>query len=405
MDNRVFFDVSTSKAYLSDILEQSLDHAVSSEPMEVNGVQIVLERVGESEIDPKGKQIDIRLPLKIDLKRSAGLFTVEGSGSINLHLRVDFDVSEKMRLKAKTDLVAHEWIEKPVLEIGALNIPIETLVNMVLKHHESIITAKIDQSIQQFSDLNALLQKGLNDARDKVKSLDLKGNTLSFDINSIALQQPQLNNGIVSLHGIISPDIAVNSKEITAKSASIPFSWLDEVPSGDTTIEVPMSVDYDFLEGEIKDRLQGMEVGGKFFELDMIDIRGDQGLTVKMQISEPIKAQVFVTGNPQYDASAGVLHLNNLDVKVNPANLIYKLTAPLVNRFVEGKMEDFFPLAINNQLSTLAAEKIPASIPLDNAQLSITQQGVEVSKLAFLEKELEVVVKVKNLKISSRFGS
>jgi len=164
MDNRVFFDISTSKAYLSDILEQSLDHAVSSEPMEVNGVQIVLKRVGASEIHPEGK----------------------GSGSINLHLRVGFDISQNMRLKAKTDLVAHEWIEKPVLEIGALNIPIETLVNLVLKHHESIITAKIDQSIRQFSDLNALLQKGLNDARDKVKSLDLKGNTLSFDINSIA---------------------------------------------------------------------------------------------------------------------------------------------------------------------------------------------------------------------------
>jgi len=219
MDNRVFFDISTSKAYLSDILEQSLDHAVSSEPMEVNGVQIVLKRVGASEIHPEGK-------------------------------------------------VAHEWIEKPVLEIGALNIPIETLVNLVLKHHESIITAKIDQSIRQFSDLNALLQKGLNDARDKVKSLDLKGNTLSFDINSIA-----------------------------------------------------MTIPYDFLEGEIKNRLQGMEVGGKYFDVDMIDIRGNQGLTVKMEISEPIRAQVFVTGVPHYDPSAGVLQLNNLDVKVNPANL------------------------------------------------------------------------------------
>jgi len=381
MDNRVFFDISTSKAYLSDILEQSLDHAVSSEPMEVNGVQIVLKRVGASEIHPEGKQIDIRLPLKIDLKRSAGLFTVEGSGSINLHLRVGFDISQNMRLKAKTDLVAHEWIEKPVLEIGALNIPIETLVNLVLKHHESIITAKIDQSIRQFSDLNALLQKGLNDARDKVKSLDLKGNTLSFDINSIALQPPQLNDGIVKLDGIISPDIAVNSKEITAKSATIPFAWLQNAPSGDSIIDIPMTIPYDFLEGEIKNRLQGMEVGGKYFDVDMIDIRGNQGLTVKMEISEPIRAQVFVTGVPHYDPSAGVLQLNNLDVKVNPANLIYKLTAPLVNRFVEGKMAEFFPLAINDQLSKLVTEKIPAAIPLDKAHLSISQEGVTTPRL------------------------
>jgi len=119
-----------------------------------------------------------------------------------------------------------------------------------------------------------------------------------------------------------------------------------------------------------------MEVGGKYFDVDMIDIRGNQGLTVKMEISEPIRAQVFVTGVPHYDPSAGVLQLNNLDVKVNPANL----------------------------LSKLVTEKIPAAIPLDKAHLSISQEGVTISKLSFLAQELEVTGSVKNLKISSRFG-
>ena len=214
MSNRVSFELSASNKFLSDLFEQVLDEAVSSEPLEVNSVEIILKRIGEAALRPKGKSIHIYLPLNIQLKRPAGLFTVEGSGSINLHIVVHYDIDSKLQLKAKSDLVSHEWVEKPILEIGALNIPVETLVNMVIKHHESIITAKIDASLKEVADLHTLLVKGVEKAHDSINGQDLKGNRFELQLDGVSLVEPVLNNGLVQLNGFLQPKIELNNRRI-----------------------------------------------------------------------------------------------------------------------------------------------------------------------------------------------
>lgn len=404
MQSSINFDITTTSEFLSNLLEDALDKAVSAEPLEVNGVEVLLTRVGKAEIKPNGKKIDIFLPLKIKLIREAGLFTVEGNGSINLHLAVNVEISNALKLKVKSELVSHEWMEKPVLEIGALNIPVETLVNLVLKHHESIITAKIDSSLQQFSDLNQLLQGGLADARKKLSELDLKGNRINLDVDELILSEPSITNGKVVISGIVRPDIAINDNAVV-QSSIVPFRWMTEEDQHlENIVLVPITFTYDFLEMELRNLLQGMEVGGKHFDVESIKISGGDELNIKMVIDEPIKAEVYIKGIPMYNGIEGQLVLNNIDVKVNPSNFIYKLTAPLVNRFVEGKMEDVFPLNVNKQLSELVAKNIPASINLEKAKIGIAQDGIQINELKFLEDKLSALAQINGLAVASVIG-
>lgn len=404
MESSIIFDITTTSEFLSNLLEEALDKAVSAEPMVVNGVEVLLTRIGEAEIRPEGKKVDIFLPLKIQLKREAGLFTVEGNGAIKLNLAVNVDITNSLKLKAKSELVAHEWIEKPILEIGALNIPIETLVNLVLKHHESIITAKIDNSLQQFSDLNQLLQGGLADARKKLGELDLKGNRINLDVDELILSEPQINDGKVNISGIVKPDISINDTAVV-QSSIVPFRWMtDEDKHTENKVLVPITFDYDFLENELRTVLQGMEVGGKHFDVRTINIRGGEELNIRMVIDEPIKAEVFIKGKPIYNEIEGQLILNDIDVKVNPSNFIYKLTAPLVNRFVESKMEDFFPLNVNSQLSELVSKNIPSSIKLEKAKIGIAQNGIQIQELRFLERKLSALAQINGLAVASVIG-
>jgi len=404
MESSILFNISTTSEFLSNLLEDALDKAVSSEPMEVNGVTVMLNRVGEAEIKPEGKRINIYLPLKIKLTREAGLFTVEGNGAINLHLAVDIEISNTLKLKAKSELVTHEWLEKPRLEIGALNIPIETLVNLVLNHHESIITAKIDNELLRFSDLNQVLQGGLKDARQKIGELDLKGNRINLDIDELLLSEPKFENGKINLSGIVRPDIAINDvAEI--RSSLVPFRWMtDEDKKLENKVLIPIIFDYDFLEKELRTVLQGMEVGGKHFDVRSIHIRGGEQLHIKMVIDDPIKAEVFIKGTPIYNEIEGELILNNIDVKVNPGNFIYKLTAPLVNRFVESKMEDFFPVSVNDQLSDLVSKNIPSSVDLEKATISISQKGIQINEMRFLERKLSALAQINGLEVGSVIG-
>lgn len=400
MSNRVSFELSASNKFLSDLFEEALDEAVSSEPMEVNSVEIILKRIGEAELRPDNKSIHVYLPLNIQLKRPAGLFTVEGSGSINLHLLVDYDISDSLQLKAKSDLVSHEWLEKPILEIGALNIPVETLVNMVIKHHESIITAKIDASLKKISDLNKLLVQGIDKAKESINSQDLKGNSFELNLENVSLTEPSLKEGIVSLHGFLKPNIGINSKKLT-DIREVSFDWIDEnVLKEDSTMQIDIELPYDLLKDELIDALQGMEVGGKNFDVRSVNIRGGKQLKINLDIDDPIKAQIFVEGAPIYNELEGVLIMEEIDVNVNPANFIYKLTAPLVNRFIENKMSDFFPLEVNQKLGEVVKSKIPNEVLIPNGKINVAQDAVRIDALEFLEDRIIGKASILNLSVA-----
>lgn len=400
MSNRISFELTASNKFLSDLFEEALDEAVSSEPMEVNSVEIILKRIGEAELRPDKKAIHIYLPLNIQLKRPAGLFTVEGSGSINLHLVVNYDIDSKMQLSAKSDLVSHEWLEKPILEIGALNIPVETLVNMVLKHHESIITAKIDASLKEFSDLNALLTKGLILAKKSINNQDLKGNEFELTLQNVSLVAPVVKDGKVKLNGFLKPNIGINTKR-HLDPERISFDWInEEVLREHATMQMDIELPYDLLVDELKEALQGMEVGGKNFDVRSIEISGGELLLINLEIDDPIKAQVFIKGIPIYNELEGVLIMKNIDVKVNPANFIYKLTAPLVNRFIENKMTDFFPLEVNQKLGVVVRSKIPSEITIPNGRINVTHEKVSIDALEFAKDRLIGMASISNLGVA-----
>jgi len=383
MSNRVSFELSASNQFLSDLFEEALDDAVSSEPMEVNSVEIILKRIGEAELKPDHKSIHIYLPLNIQLKRPAGLFTVEGSGSINLHLVVDFDIDPAMKLSAKTTLISHDWIEKPILEIGALNIPVETLVNMVLNHHESIITAKIDASLKQVSNLNMFLQRGLAKARHSINEQGLKGNKFELNLESISLVEPILEDKKVFIKGFMIPEIGINTRKQKTQE-SVGFNWIkEEALSVDSQMQVDIELPYDLLKDELKEALQGMEVGGKYFDVRSVEIKGGDNLNIALEIDDPIKAQIYIKGNPIYNEIEGQLIMKDIDVRVNPANFIYKLTAPLVNRFIEGKMSDFFPLEVNQKLGEVVRSKIPSEIDIPKGKVNVSHKELIIDSLGF----------------------
>ena len=400
MSNRVNFELSASNQFLSDLFESALDDAVSSEPMEVNSVEIMLKRIGEAELRPDHKSIHIYLPLNIHLKRPAGLFTVEGSGAINLHLVVDFDIDSNMKLKAKSDLLSHEWLEKPVLEIGALNIPVETLINMVLKHHESIITAKIDDSLKKVSDLNGLLSKGLDKARESINKQDLKGNKFEIELHELSLVEPIVKEKIVFVKGYLTPTVGINTKS-QAELQKTTFNWIEEsILSEDSAMQIDFELPYDLLKEELKETLQGMEVGGKYFDVRSIEISGGEKINIQLEIDDPIKAQVFINGTPIYNEIEGKIMIDDIDVKVNPANFIYKLTAPLVNKFIENKMDDFFPLEVNQKLSKVVRSKIPSEIEIPNGNINVTHKEIVIDALDFASDRIIGKASILNLAVA-----
>ena len=57
-------------------------------------------------------------------------------------------------------------------------------------------------------------------------------------------------------------------------------------------------------------------------------------MNLQLSLSSPLKAMVTVDGKPRYNEAESNLYLDKLDINMKASNLIYKLSAPLVNRFL-----------------------------------------------------------------------
>jgi len=80
--------------------------------------------------------------------------------------------------------------------------------------------------------------------------------------------------------------------------------------------------------------------------------------------------------------------MEDIDVKVNPANFIYKLTAPLVNRFIENKMSEFFPLEVNQKLGEVVRSKIPTQISIPSGEINVAHENLAIDSLDFAEDRI-----------------
>lgn len=70
---------------------------------------------------------------------------MEGEGSISVQLEIKCDIDQNFGLKTTTLLHAYQWEKSPILHVGQLNIPIETLSSCVLNYLKDSLTEKLDK--------------------------------------------------------------------------------------------------------------------------------------------------------------------------------------------------------------------------------------------------------------------
>ena len=399
MDKSVDFSVILGQKKLGELFENAIDDALSNEVFEVNSMALKMSRTGSADIIPKGKSLLVVLPYHIDIYRSAGLFSIEASAAIHLELKVDYDVTKDLKLTTDTTLERYGWIEKPKVEIGVINIPMETVLDLLIKHYESVITAKIDDSIKRQANLPQIVERGMETLNIKLSKLDTRGIHKTVQVEKIKLVPPQLDESDdISVVGRVYPVVSLSDESSDYKYENLTLEWVNELDNIDNELELSAVISYRYIADQIRKQSQGMQVGGSRLEIENVFIHNNKGmLRVEATITEPIRAQAFVTAIPFYDATTGMLSLDEVDVKVNPSNIIYKLTTPLVNNFIENKIDSVFPMLVNEVLKKKLVDKIPAEIEIPDGKAVIMQEGIYLNELIFRDADIFLEVGVKNL--------
>jgi len=386
------YSINIAQDRLNALCDAAIGSAVTEEAMEVNGVEVVLQKAGSATAQLEGKSVVLELPLNIDLRRQAGLFTVEGSGGISLKVKVSYDINSDLQLRVKSELLDHQWITKPVLELGALNVPVETLMNLMLSHYESILTAKIDEAINTKGNLSPAVYQAIRSLEDKINDQLPVQQRADLKLGRLANMTPRTEEGIVRFRGNLELGLSLQSGAKVTDDLLPTVEWI--ATAGESKpLQSQLLLTYDDIAQQILTLVANLDMGGSKLQVTAVDISYEDQLQVHLTVADPIKGKVVVEGQPSYDSTAETITLQDLDVKVQPSNIIYKMTAPLVNRFIEHKLEDFLPVALGELVSKQVA-KMPESIELGQGVAKPDIDSIVIDAIDFTSAGVSIAVRV-----------
>lgn len=150
-------------------------------------LELKFTRTGNLVADFSGKNIFYQSPIKIWGKKKWLLGNVEIQAEINLYFKTELDVSSNWDLNTVTELVKYEWIKKPELILGKMDISLGFLSDLIIKHAKDEVTRKLDGALKENFDLHSTIQDVWSKIQKPVKAIQAHGVWLDLDPKSVGL--------------------------------------------------------------------------------------------------------------------------------------------------------------------------------------------------------------------------
>lgn len=397
----IYFHIKASLATISDFVEIELDKIFSQNSFDSNGIQATLQRTGSTDIEIDEYNINLSIPLQVLLKKNAGLFSVEGHGSISLKINIQYNINADMKLVIKSDITGHEWIENPVLDFGAIDLPVSKLVDMMLKHYESLITGQIDNAANKNLNLAALVEDNIFEANKTMDANRFHGIGACIMPSEILLCRPHSSDGFLYVDGAVNAEISISDQNMPMAFPKLSFRWANGLAPDNITLAT-IEVSNDTMAHLILIYLNEQEYGGEKISAPSCAINyTSKGMEISIGLKKPLSGKATIFARPKYNEFEGKLYANDLDIKISADNFLYKLTGPLVSSYMESMIEGKLPVDLNSLLAAGWNELLQKITFTPTADVKIKSDPIQLTELLINEDGIFGKIKASNLSVNT----
>lgn len=333
-----------SKNTLYDLFSQVLQD-LDGRVLQVDGMKLNLSLGDRKQLSIQGigQKLSYVVPVRFQFVKSAGLFSLEGTGEIAIHLTTTLHISEELHVTPKTELVGYHWSVAPTIQLGTMDVPVESLADCIIRHLSASWIHTLDEELSKQLHLQELISRAISQyAHNKLihSQPDLFVNVSVFQI---------LANGLMDTTEEIHVDlwlelgVKVSDKEIPfgVQQASR-FYWVNTGITSPTQ-QIELEYSYEGLAELLADYLNGLDIGGKKVELSGVALGYQHQLEIKLDMIAPIRGMVTLTCQPRLHLQQQKWYADDVQIELAPTQLIYKLSAPLIENFLENQIRQFFP--------------------------------------------------------------
>lgn len=347
-----------------------------------------------------GDLIMYRVPLKIWLK---GGFKVEKFGIpiahyeetefvIVLNFETKVALNANFGINTQTSIKSYDWIQKPSLKWGPFEIPLNSVVDVLIKTQQNKLTPIIDDQAQKAVDLKKyvvdawkMIQKPIEVS--SAYKTNLKITPSEIFMTQLNGQSGKLNStiGIKAVTEVIVGDVPV------ATNVALPN--LKIVKTAGNMFSIVMAADLTYAAAK---ELAKASLLNKTFNIDEkksvtitdFDLyASNDKIVVKVDLIGSLKGTVYLSGIPKYDPATSSIYLDALDYDISTQNVLAKSA----NWMAHGKfvkiMTPYFKYSIQQQMKeskdllqkALTNNRVSQNVVLNGKLVDLTPREIYIT--------------------------
>jgi hypothetical protein len=321
-------------------------------------------------IEIKEDYIYYTVPLKIWLK--AG-FEKEKFGvnishfeETNFVVSIDFkskiNIDNNYKLNTHTEVLGYKWIQKPTLKFGIVEIPLNSLVDVMMKSQKENIGPMIDQQLKSAINIKKYIQDTWQSIQNpiglpsEIKTF-LKINPQEISISPLHSEKGKLKTSI----GIKAiTEIFITDKSPSKTNQPLPALKNIKGNSNDIAINVITDLPYDEIKKltlpSLTQQTFTFNNGKKTVKINEMEVYGSNGkMIVKLNLIGSLKGEVFLSGVPKYDTTNQIVFFDEMDYDIKTKNILAKSANWLAHDKFVKIMQPYFKYSLAKQLKDIKA--------------------------------------------------
>ena len=391
------FTAKLDKKKLENLLMETVTSSVVNNTFEVNGFNLKFKLNEKLNLDFAGKSIFIKLPLDLEVSKEKGLFSVAGHGSLILTIRMQYEITPAFQLITKTEIDEHTWTKEPVIDLGALDIPVEKVVDMMLKHYDSIICGSIDKVIKEKVDISHQVDNALNVLKDNLNANSFFGLRLYLYPYEVLFEEIQVEKNIINLNGAIKLEAVISNQNPFTRNDLV-FTWAENILQDNINL-INLNIDEEIITAILCAQLNKIEYGGETLQTKtcVVDFTSTNQMNLNITIDKPIAGALIIKSTPKYNEATESLTVTNLDITIKPESFIYKLTAPLLSKFLASEVKNNLPIDVSKILNTYTTPFKNKKVNINDVEITTNFRNLQLKQLTFDDKGVKGILQLNDL--------
>lgn len=264
----------------------------------------------------------------------------ELNAEIALKFQTTVTINKDWSITSVTTSDGYEWLSKPTLKIGPVDLPITFIADMIIKYNTSTINSAMDEGIAQSLDLKSTARDAWTEIQKPILLDDEYGLWLRVNPKSISVLPLTGGKGIIKQTSSIQ---GVAECFTGKKPPSLINQVLPEISPLKTTGDVFIAnvvayIGYRYLDSVSNAMLVGTsyDFGKKKINITAVNVYGsDDKMIIETDVTGSITGKLYFAGIPEYRTSDSSIILQELQFSVQTKNVLLKSATWLANSGIE----------------------------------------------------------------------